>query len=445
MATVYSSSEVIGNLKGALKSKEIIKTLSSIVLLFLYQLMMAVTVMTIAPDNAGTYHSIFFVSFILAIMPVVIARAINSDVIPAVMVGFLIESGLAFQATISTDYSASPGVIYLALFSILVTIFFQRKIWEKVRTYSKVLTAVYAVSTVFLGVAGLAMRLFLHSQNGAFCWFYVGGTSIQLTEVLKLLYLLTLFIGTRISKSDKDLFIKTLLPTATFCAGLVIVNEGGTLLLCVATWLVVLFFLTENAKQLMIEFGVVLMGGSVGLLCLAVFRKIFVNKDGLTGTIYKFSEKVFTRIFSLVSSENTDTYQIDLALKAFRQGRLLGTDSDFLKGIPEHSNDMILASITARFGAIIAAFIILAFAVFIISSIRNYQKDDNGAMLIITSSNLFLQALIVIFGNLRIGPVIGLTLPLISSGWSSFIISCSLFTFALISMGESNALTKREG
>lgn len=444
MTTAYNASDVIRNLQNALKSKNNIKTFSSIVLLFFYQLMMAVTVMTIAPDNARAYRSIFLVSFVLAIMPVIIARAIRSDIIPAVMVGFLIESGLAFQATISDDYSASPGIIYLALISIPATIFFQRKIWEKVKNHRKILTAVYAASTAFLGIAGLAMRLFLSPQNEAYCWVYIGGTSIQLTEVLKLLYLLTIFIGARISKSDKDLFIKTLFPTVVFSAALIIVNEGGTLLLCAATWLVVLFFLTENAKQLMIEFGAILMSGSVGLLCLAVFRKILVNKNGIAGTVYAFSDKVFNRIFTLVSSENTDTYQIDRALKAFRQGRLLGTDSAYLTSIPEHTNDMILASVTARFGSIIAVFIILAFAIFIIVSIRRYQKDDNGTMLIISSSNLFLQALIVIFGNLRIGPVVGLTLPLISSGWSSFIVSCSLFTLALISMGESNAITKRE-
>ena len=444
MTTSHGTSDVIDNLKNTLKSKDNIKTASSIVLLFLYQLMMLMTVSTIAPANANVYRDIFLFSYVLAILPVVITRAIRADPIPAAAVGFLVESGLAFQATISEDYNGNRTVIYLSIFSILATIFFQRRVWERIKTQTKLLFVAYVASTAILGIAGVGMRLFLSPQNGAYCWIYVGGISIQVTELLKFLYLITLFIAAWISKSDKDLFIKTLLPTAAVSVALVLVNEGGTLVLCVATWLVTLFFLTENAKHLMSEFGIVFACGSFGLFSLAIFRKLFVDKTGIAGTVYAFSDKVFTRIFAVISSENADTYQIDRAIKAFRQGKLLGTDSEYLTSIPEHSNDMILASVSARFGALIACFIILAFAAFIIAAIRRFQNDDKGTMLIISSTNLFLQALIVIFGNLKIGPVVGLTLPLISSGWSSFIISCSIFTLALISMGDSNAITKRE-
>ena len=444
MTATYSNSDVIGNLRNILKSKDNIRTVSSIILLFLYQLIMAVAVVNIAPGNVSIYRSVFLVAFVLAILPVIIARSIKADVIPAATVGFLIESGLAFQATISDDYSVSRTVIYLSMLAILSTLFFQKTIWERVKEHSKYLLVVYVAFSAFLGIAGLVMRLFLPSRNGAYCWIFLGGISIQVTEVLKLIYFLTLLIASRLSRSDKDLFFKTLLPTVTYSIALVLVNEGGTLVLCISTWLVTLFFLTEAAKHLMTEFGIILAGGSAGLVLLAVFRKVFAEKEGLAGTIYEFSDKVFTRISALVSSENTYTYQIDRALKAFRQGRLLGSDSAYLQSVPEHTNDMVLASVTARFGSVISVFIICAFAIFIIAAIRRYQKDDKGTMLIISSSSLFLQALIVIFGNLRIGPIVGLTLPLISSGYSSFIVSCSLFTFALISMGESNALTKRE-
>ena len=444
MTTSYGTSDVIDNIKSTLMSRDNIKTASSIVLLFLYQLMMLTTVTTISPTNADAYRSIFLLSYVLAILPVVITRAIRADPIPAAAVGFLVESGLAFQATISEDYNGNRMVIYLSIFAILATIFFQRRVWERVKAQSKLLFFAYVASTAILGITGVGMRLCLSPQNGAYCWMYVGGISIQATELLKLLYLITLFIAARISKSDKELFIKTLLPTATVSVALVLVNEGGTLVLCVATWLVTLFFLTENAKHLMSEFGIVFACGTFGLFSLAVFRKLFAGKNGILGTIYAFSDKVFTRIFAVISSENTDTYQIDRAMKAFRQGKLLGTDSDYLTSIPEHSNDMILASVTARFGAPICAFIIIAFAAFMIAAIRRYQNDDRGTMLIISSTSLFLQALIVVFSNLNIAPVVGLTLPLISSGWSSFIISCAIFTLALMSMGDSNTITKRE-
>lgn len=161
---------------------------------------------------------------------------------------------------------------------------------------------------------------------------------------------------------------------------------------------------------------------------------------GLLGAYYTYPH--FASRFDRFLTHSGDTYQADMALKAFESGGPFGTGpgSGTVKmSIPDAHADFVFAVAGEEWGLIGALLIIALFAFIVLRGIWRVREENNLFVLLAVSGLLTefgLQALINLGSTLHLMPAKGMTLPFLSYGGSS------LWAMAL-EMGMLLALTRK--
>ena len=162
-----------------------------------------------------------------------------------------------------------------------------------------------------------------------------------------------------------------------------------------------------------------------------------------------FSYFIFDHVQSRINSflggiSGSDTYQIDLSIKAFQNGGLLGKGpgQGILKErIPDANTDFIFAVAGEELGLIFCLVIILIILSIIVRTLINVLKVEDTYKIIAISGlicSFGLQCLINIFSSLGLIPTKGMTLPFVSYGGSSMISVSILFGFLLSLTNKKN-------
>ncbi len=160
----------------------------------------------------------------------------------------------------------------------------------------------------------------------------------------------------------------------------------------------------------------------------------------LTGAYYAYPH--FASRMDRFVSHSGDTYQADLALKAFNNGGLFGTGpgSGTVKmSIPDAHADFVFAVAGEELGLIGAGIIVALFAFVVLRGFWRLRSENNLFVLLAGSGLLVafgLQVAINLASTLRLMPPKGMTLPFLSYGGSS------LWATAL-EMGMLLALTRK--
>lgn len=148
------------------------------------------------------------------------------------------------------------------------------------------------------------------------------------------------------------------------------------------------------------------------------------------------------RINNFLNPENSDTYQVDKAERAFSSGGLFGTgpgEGIVKSSIPDAHTDFIMAVAGEEFGFFLCMLIIVLFALIIFRGFAMAMKENDLFSLIAVAGLLIQfgwQAIINMSSTLHLIPTKGMTLPFISYGGSSLV----SIGFA---MGMVLALTRR--
>lgn len=152
---------------------------------------------------------------------------------------------------------------------------------------------------------------------------------------------------------------------------------------------------------------------------------------------------VRSRIDRFLSPDAGDTYQVDQALQAMREGGLFGAgpgQGTVKLHIPDAHADFIFAVAGEEMGLLFAGFIILLFA-FIVRRGFNRIMDSDDMFAVLACSGLLtmfgLQALVHMGANVHMLPAKGMTLPFISYGGSSLL-------SVAFAAGAVLALTRRQ-
>jgi cell division protein FtsW len=136
---------------------------------------------------------------------------------------------------------------------------------------------------------------------------------------------------------------------------------------------------------------------------------------------------VSSRIDRFFRPEQGDTFQIDTALQAFRNGGLFGTGPGggvAKRILPDAHSDFIFSVLGEEFGLVAGAALLGLFAFIVVRVLlRALQESDPFAALALTGlvAVFGLQAMINMAVNLSLLPAKGLTLPFVSYGGSSLI------------------------
>jgi cell division protein FtsW len=162
---------------------------------------------------------------------------------------------------------------------------------------------------------------------------------------------------------------------------------------------------------------------------------------GLIGAYFLFPH-VSSRIDRFLDPSAGDSYQVDRALEAFRNGGLIGTgpgEGTVKASLPDAHADFIFAVAGEEFGGI-ACLVIIALYAFVV--LRGYARllGEQSLFVLLAGTGLLtqfaLQALIHMASSVHLMPAKGMTLPFVSYGGSSLL--------ALgLGMGMALALTRK--
>ena len=280
--------------------------------------------------------------------------------------------------------------------------------------YKKHSSLIFLISTLLLIlvlIPGIGVI-----RNGSRSWFGIGQFGVQPSELSKLsLIILTSKYLSKSNKLVKDIKkgILPILGITLFIFGLIMLQpDFGTGMIIVVSILAMLFVAGVNIK-FFIGLGLIGIIGIIVLIVIAPYRM-----DRITSFIDPWSDPLGTG------------FQIIQSLYAIGPGGLLGMG--FLKSrqkqfyLPEPQTDFIFSIISEEFG-ILGVLTVTGFFISILTigiKISLNRKDEFAKYL---SFGLTFQMLIQAAMNLMVVigliPVTGVTLPFLSYGGSSLLIS----------------------
>ena len=264
-----------------------------------------------------------------------------------------------------------------------------------------------------------------YEVKGAKRWFQIFNFTIQPSEIIKPIFVI--LTAWCISKSieDKKFYLPVLFFFFFTLLVLVLMQPDlGMTVLISATFFCQLF----------------VAGLSTFLVLVALLFIVAISVFS-----YFIFDHVQTRINSFLGGlGSSDTYQIDLSIKAFNNGGLLGKGpgQGILKEkIPDANTDFIFAVAGEELGLIFCLIIILIILSIIIRTLLKVLKLEDPYKIIAISGlicSFGLQCLINIFSSLGLIPTKGMTLPFVSYGGSSMISVAFLFGFLLSLTNKKN-------
>lgn len=278
-----------------------------------------------------------------------------------------------------------------------------------------VLRDVKFCNSVRIPVAVLALGLlvftlvFARVTNGAKNWIYVGGISIQPSELVKVAFI---FVGAAsLEKLQSNKSLTKFVIFAFGCVGaLFLMYDFGTALIFFFTFIVIAFMRSGDIRTIVLLCTIALMGG----LLVLMFRPYVANRFEAYGHVWEYFD--------------TSGYQQTRTMIYSASGGLFGVGlgNGKLRDIFAATEDLVFGVVCEEFGMIMAGAILLSYIALLVYSIRHskYARSSFYAICACAASSLMLfQAALNVFGVNDILPLTGVTLPFISRGGSS-IISC---------------------
>ena len=267
-------------------------------------------------------------------------------------------------------------------------------------------------------------------RNGSRSWFGIGGFGIQPSEFAKLS--LIIFVSKYLSKSNKFLkdykngVIPILLVLVLIFGLIMLEPDFGTGMIIVISIISLLFIAGVNMKFFFILGGI----GIVGIIVLVMIAPY--RMDRITSFLDPWSDPLGTG------------FQIIQSLYSIGPGGILGMglfnsrQKHFY--LPEPQTDFIFSIISEEFGVLGVVIVISLFAFMLYRSIKISLKcEDTFAKYL--SFGLIFQMILQTILNLSVVigliPVTGVTLPFLSYGGSSLLIS-SISMGIILSISRNN-------
>ena len=317
---------------------------------------------------------------------------------------------------------AQRQAIYLAL-GIAVVFFVANLDYGFFRTYKHGAVFLYAFSVLLLAA------LFFTNQvtRGTVGWFKFGIFNFEPSELMKfsLITILAKYFSWRHVEISRPVHILISAAYLVLPAALIILQPDlGSVIILSAIWFVVVLFSGIKFRHLIL---VILTGIIIG-----VSGWIFVLAPYQKARIASF---IFPQAYSQSASYNQTQSIITIGSSGFF-GKGFAENFQTKYGfLPSASTDFIFAAFTESFG-FLGAFLILALYLVLLWRIVRaaFYTSNNFSRLFLIGlfAFLFAQIFVNVGMNLGIMPVTGITLPLVSFGGSSMII-----TFLSLGIAES--------
>ena len=376
--------------------------------------------------NPRVLYTCGAVILLFVIMYTILVLCRMGDKFIMLMVFMLMSIGVLVLCRINLDYGFKQIVWILlggAAFFVAYFVYYNVKIWDR-----------FWYLYFILGVGLFLFTLvFGRTVNGSKNWVILGPISFQPSEITKILFIMCLachYSGTWTKPILGKVHPKWVLMfiTYVFVGFLVLQRDWGTILVMFSIYLFMVYVYEPDKKLLFINLAALGVIGVVGCKFL-----------------YHIQVRVSTWLDPWADISNKG-YQITQSLFAIASGgyfgRGLGNGSPYY--IPEVHSDFIFAAICEAMGvfggvAVILLFFLIAYRCFKISILTPAPFDK--AVSFGVTVMFALQTFIIIGGVTKLIPLTGITLPFVSYGGTSIIIS-----FASLGIIQAiSAKTERKG
>lgn len=390
------------------------KNVNLVIMLFVITLFQLTCLFTLISKSAEEFKTSIILTFGIYIL-VEYAYFIGARIVlkrrgfEVELIAFLLTSiGLSITASVYPDKAIKQLVA--VLIGIAGFIFLQ---WL-LRDLKRVMAL--RIPAAIIGVGALVFTLaFASFTNGAKNWLYIGGFSIQPSEIVKAIFI---FVGAAtLEKLQSNKSLTKYIIFAFACVGcLFLMSDFGTALIFFFTFIVISFMRSGDIRTLFLVCTVVLMGG----LLVLMFRPYVANRFAAYGHVWEYFD--------------TSGYQQTRTMIYSASGGLFGVGlgNGKLRNIFAATEDLVFGVVCEEFGMIMAGAILLSYVALLVYSIRHskFARSSFYAIAACAAAALMLfQAALNVFGVNDILPMTGVTLPFISRGGSSVIACWLLLAF----------------
>jgi cell division protein FtsW (lipid II flippase) len=392
-----------------------------------------------------TYAGFFFALYLAA-------HVVTRYTVPFADPYLLPIAGLLTAIGLTEIYRLGPSdafkqgiwiVVAVALFA--ATLFLLRYDYRRLETYKYVfgITAIALLLLPILPVFGLTV-------NGARLWVHVGALRFQPGELAKIM-LIVFLAGYMREKREvlaqgrpKDWGPLLLIWVFAMLVLLETHDLGGGLLYF-GIFLAMLYVATARIAYVATGLGLFLIGA------IGVWKVTPHVQDRVTIWLRPWTDhKVHCPLTGGETlRQDCQSYQLVKSLYSIGNGGFGGTGLgkgtvDNLNGrhiIPDQSTDFIYSALAQELGLIGAAALLLVYMIFVLRGMRIALLAQDGFSKLLAAGLTFgfaLQTFIIVGGILRLIPLTGITLPLVSYGGSSVVANFLLLAGLLLVSNRAN-------
>lgn len=341
-----------------------------------------------------------------------------------IIISMLSTIGIIIQSRINVQNGIRQMKLYLTG---AVVFFVVMLLYMVLKKHLARLLPLYFGTSILLFILTM---LFGTVKNGSKNWIIIGGMSIQPSEFVRILFVLSLACALtgEIKKNKKILdyrLISASVITYINVLFLIVQREWGIGLLFFSIYLLLIYIYSDNKLFLFGNIVLVMLGGIMGHTFMSHIQvRVEAWLDpfkNISGTGYQLAQSLFA-----------------IGAGGF-SGTGIGNGSPYF--IPVVSSDFIFSAICEETGilggiSVILLYFLLVYRAFKISlsSTNSFHKAVSAGLSIM----LGVQTFIILGGVTKLIPLTGITLPFISLGGSSM-----LTTFA--SLGIIQAISAMKG
>ena len=302
-------------------------------------------------------------------------------------------------------------------------------------------TLIYNLCVAASAISFVFLRVFSKPINSTWAWVSVAGHSFQLTEALKLILVIGFSAAvTNDAWNEGVRFRAALLLLAVYAGGFFVLNELGTLLVCLLDCgVMALLYCSIKHTLSLVAFGA--LTGGVGY----AFLKLCSGMQNPAGP-FRLGQLVYRKLavrlqyygvssFSSYSSQelSSSAYQSYTTWRSLLLARPMGA-SPYRVSTPVADSDLILATLANRGGWICLLLALFGTFLLIIASLLLSTRCGGWLSCVGTGAGcaVGLAGLVNLFSTASL-LLIGVQFPFLGAGGSSFICSWAAITLLLCS------------